>query len=342
MLIGSPFCAPLSENDRAVVHAARGVGVAEDNGGPPLPRRAPGTKRGPGTGPLARPVLSDSDLQRIRAALDSAHAQAPAPPAERPARLPRRVRDTSKASQAPAHTARPESPAALLPTRPKKAPTEPAPAVPPPRPGEVAEETRGQPDATAQPGPAAGAPAGPQLVPAQRAPAEEREERQDHPDEDKASPEQETASQEKVPAVPKDGQAGLEKAQLHGTRALPRRPKPAAQETPPSRPQPAPPKPAPPTAPASPPSPARTRKRGRGRAIITGSAIATLVLLSAGSALLLTRHAGTAKASPERQRGGSGPRPRRGLGGRTGRPGWPDFVRSTDVPGAPGTRRSRC
>ncbi len=270
--------------------------MAEDNGGPPLPRREPGTKRGPGTGPLIRPVLSDSDLQRIRAALDSAQAQAPTPPAERPAPLPRRVRDTSGANQPPAHTARPGLPAALLPTRPKKAPTEPAPAVPPPRPGQVAEETRGQPDATAQPRPAAAAPAGPRLVPAQRAPAEKREERQDHPDEDKASPEHETASREEVPAVPKNAQASLEKAQLHGTRALARRPKPAAQETPPSPTQPAPPKPAPPTAPASPPPPARPRKRGRGRAIITGSAIATLVLLSAGSALLLTRHAGTTKA----------------------------------------------
>ena len=269
--------------------------MAEDKGGPPLPRREPGTKRGPGTGPLTRPVLSDSDLQRIRAALDSAQAQAPAPPFERPAPLHRRVRDASKANQPPAHTARPELPAALLPTRPKKAPTEPAPAVPPPRPGDVAEETGGQPDATAQPGPAA-APAGPQLVPAQRAPAEERDQRQDHPGEDKASPEQETASREAVLAAPKNGQAGLGKAQLHGTRALARRPKPAAQETPPPPPQPAPPKSAPPTAPASPPPPARPRKRGRGRAIITGSAIATLVLLSAGSALLLTRHAGTTKA----------------------------------------------
>src|SRR5205823_14502798 len=114
----------------------------EDTGGPHLPRRVPGTKRGPGTGPLTRPVLSDADLRRIRAALDSAQAQAPAPAPERPAPLPRRARDASKANQPPAHTARPESPAALLPTRPKKAPAEPAPAVPPPRPGVVTEETR--------------------------------------------------------------------------------------------------------------------------------------------------------------------------------------------------------
>ena len=49
--------------------------MAEDKGGPLLPRREPGTKRRPGTGPLTRPVLSESDLQRIRAALDSAPAR---------------------------------------------------------------------------------------------------------------------------------------------------------------------------------------------------------------------------------------------------------------------------
>jgi len=263
--------------------------VAEDKGGPPLPRRMPGTKRGPGTGPLARPVLSESDLQRIRAALDSAQAQASAPPAERPASLPRRVPGVSKGSEPPARTARPERPAAFLSTRPKKAPAEPPPAVPPPGPGEVTEETERQPDVTAEPE-AAATSAGPQLVPAQRAPAEEREEWQDRPDEEKASPERETARKEEVPAVQKNGRAGLEKAQLHGTRALTRRQKPAPPETPPPPPKPAPTAPVPPLLPAGP------RKRGRGRAIITGSAIATLVLLSAGSALLLTQHAGPAKA----------------------------------------------
>ena len=160
----------------------------------------------------------------------------------------------------------------------------------------MTEETSRQPDVTAQPEPTTATPAGPRLVPAQRAPAEEREERQDRRDEDKASPEQETASREEVPAVPKNGQASLEKAQLHGTKALPRRPKPAPPETPPPPPKPVAPQSAPSAVPASPPAPARPRKRGRGRAIITGSAIITLVLLSAGSALLLTRHAGTTKA----------------------------------------------
>jgi hypothetical protein len=216
--------------------------VAEDQGGPPLPRRVPGTKRGPGTGPLTRPELSDSDLQRIRAALASAQAQASAPPAERPTTLPRRVPDVGNESEPPARAARP-APAALLPTRRKKTPTEPPPAVPAPRPSQVTEETKRQPEVTAEP---------------------------------------------------------LEKAQLHGTRALTRRPEPAPAATQPSPPKPAQPKSAPPAAPASPPVPARPRKRGRGRAIITGGAIATLVLLSAGSsALLLTRHSGPARTRPD-------------------------------------------
>jgi hypothetical protein len=275
--------------------------VAEDKDGPPLPRRMPRTKRGPGAGPLARPVLSESDLQRIRAALDSAQARAPAPPAERPAPLPRRVPGVSNGSEPPAHTARPELPAAFLPTRPKKAPTEPPPAAPAPRPGKATEETERQPDVTAEPG-AAATSAGPQLVPAQRAHAEEREERQDRPDEEKTSPGRETAgreetgTKEEVPAVQQNGQASLEKAQLHGTKALTRRPKSAPSEAPPPPPKPAPPKSAPPTAPAPPPVPVHPRKRGRGRVIITSSAIATLVLLSAGSALLLTQHAGPRKA----------------------------------------------
>jgi hypothetical protein len=272
--------------------------VAEDNGGSPLPRRVPGTKRGPGTGPLVRPALSDSDLKRIRTALDSEQAQASAqpqaPPAEQPVALPRRAPGASKPSEPHAHTALPKSRTSLLPTRPKKAPKEPPPAVPAPRSSEVTEEASRQPDATGQPEPTTATATGPRLVPAQRAPAEEREERQDQ-DGEKASPEQKTASREEVPAAQRNGQASLEKAQLHGTKALPRRPRPAPPETPPP-PTPVLSKPAPPTAPASPPAPARPPKRGRGRAIITGSAIITLVLLATGSALLLTRHAGTAEA----------------------------------------------
>jgi hypothetical protein len=240
--------------------------VAEDKGGSPLPRRVPGTKRGPGTGPLARPALSESDLQRIRAALDSVQAQAraPAPPNERPAPLPRRTRRADSGTEPPAHTPLPELPAAFLPTRPKEAPTKPPPGVPAPRPGEATEETNRQPDVTAEPESDDAAPADPQLIPAQRAPAEQREV-QGQPDEEKVGPERDKAS--------------------------------AKQET-------ASPKSAPPTAPASPPVPARPRKRGRGCAIITGSAIATLVLLSAGSsALLLTRHSGPARTRPDASTG---------------------------------------
>ena len=220
--------------------------MAEDKGGSPLPRRVPGTKRGPGTGPLARPALSESDLHRIRAALDSVQAQASAPPAERPTTLPRRVPDVGNESDPPARTARP-APAALLPARRKKTPTEPPPAVPAPRPSQVTEETKRQPEVTAEP---------------------------------------------------------LEKAQPHGTRALTRPPEPAPAATQPSPPKPAQPESAPPTAPASPPVPARPQKRGRGCAIITGSAIAMLVLLSAGSsALLLTRHSGPARTRPDASTG---------------------------------------
>src|SRR5215831_3758313 len=276
------------------MHATRGAGVAEDKGGSPLPRRVPGTKRGPGTGPLARPVLSDSDLHLIRAALDSAQAQVPAPAAELSAPLPQRAPEAGNGSEPSVPIGRVELPAAFLHTPPKKARTESPPAVPAPRPGAGTEETERRPDAAAQPGQAP--PAGPPLVPAQRAPAEERDEQQDQPEEEKASPEQEKASRKEAPAVPANGQASLGKAQLHGTKALTRRPKQAAPETPPPPPRAAPPKPAPPTAPAPTPAPAGPRKRGRGRAIITGSAIVTLVLLSAGSALLLTRHGDTTTA----------------------------------------------
>jgi hypothetical protein len=84
-----------------------------------------------------------------------------------------------------------------------------------------------------------------------------------------------------------------------GPSLVPAQRAPAPPETSPPPPKPAPPKPAPPMAPAFPMVLAHPRNRGRGRAIITGSAIATLVLLSAGSALLLTRHTGTADARPD-------------------------------------------
>src|SRR2546430_1975891 len=129
--------------------AARGLAVAQDNGVPPLPRRAPGAERRPGSGPLARPVLSSSDLDRIRAALDMAGnrepAQAdadvlPAPPASGPAGV------TDEISAPP--------------------------------------DTAGQP-APAQPEAARAVPAGAKLVPAQRPPTEHW---LDHPDRETASP----------------------------------------------------------------------------------------------------------------------------------------------------------
>jgi hypothetical protein len=149
----------------------------------------------------------------------------------------------------------------------------------------VTEETGTRPDAAGQPKPLTARTAGPQVVPLQRPPAEQPD-RQDHRDGETASPKQETASRDKVPADQTDGQADLGTAQLHRTRALPRRPKPSAPE-------------APPTVPPSPPGPARPRKRaGRGRVIITSSAILTLVFISGSAAVLLTRHAGTTRTRP--------------------------------------------
>jgi hypothetical protein len=102
--------------------------VAEDRGATPLPRRAPGAGRGQGARPLKRPALSESELQRMRAALDSAHAEADAPPAKPPAPLPRRAPDESNRTDPSPSTARLEPPAPLLPT-PRQAPLEPPPAV---------------------------------------------------------------------------------------------------------------------------------------------------------------------------------------------------------------------
>ena len=134
-----------------------------------------------------------------------------------------------------------------------EAPTEPFPAVPAPRPGGVTEKAREQPDAAAQPGPATVPAAEPQVIPAQRRPADAQrrppaEAQQppadaqrapadaqrpaaeqhpggtDSPDEKTASPEQATASRDEVPSHQKNGQAGLGKPQLHGTKGLARRP----------------------------------------------------------------------------------------------------------------------
>ena len=85
----------------------------------------------------------------------------------------------------------------------------------------MTEEAERQPEVTAEPGPAAATAAGPRLVPAQRAPAEEREERQDHPDEDKASPEQEKASRKPERPVRKRSGRPEERAGRPGEGAAP-------------------------------------------------------------------------------------------------------------------------
>ena len=247
--------------------------MAEDKGGSPLPQRVPGTKRGPGTGPLTRPELSDSDLQRIRAALDSAQAQASAPPAERPASLPRRVPDVGNESGPPARKARPELPAALLPTRRKKTRTEPAPAVPAPRPSQVTQEAERQPEVTAEPGPAAADGSWPSAGPRSAGPSGGAGRAARSPGRGEGQPGAGDGEPEARPAGTEEGAgppratAGLGKAQLHGTRALPRRPKLAPPETPPPPPKPAPPRSAPPPVPASPP-PAH---RGSGAAAVPSS-----------------------------------------------------------------------
>ena len=106
--------------------------VAEDSRVPPLPQRVPGRNRGSGTGPLLPPVvLSESVLQRIRAALDGAadlddaedktsplqdaaegkvSSRQNAATSERPASLSRPVRDPGRGPEPPVGTVRPRWP----------------------------------------------------------------------------------------------------------------------------------------------------------------------------------------------------------------------------------------
>jgi hypothetical protein len=123
----------------------------------------------------------------MRAALDSAHAEADAPPAKPPAPLPRRAPDQSKGTEPLPSTAQPELPASLLPT-PRQAPPEPPPAVPAARSSLVTEETGRQPDAADRPRSATARTAEPQIVPAQRAPAERQPDGPDHRNEATAPP----------------------------------------------------------------------------------------------------------------------------------------------------------
>ena len=242
--------------------------MAQDNGVPPLPRRVPGQRR-PGGGPLARPALSESDLDRIRAALDKAEnepAQADmavlsAPPASGPATVADEI-------GAPADTA-----------------------------AQPAAATAAQP-AAAEPEAAGAVPADSKLVPAQRPPAEQRP---DHQDEETESPQgmqpaspaptrpgNGQASLEQMPVRQRNGQASPEQVapQQGNGQARPGRARPR-----PARAPDRPPNLAPPKTLAPPGGPSRPRRRGRLRRAVTGGAIVVLFLLSAGSAFLLTRHA---------------------------------------------------
>ncbi len=263
--------------------------MAENSGGAALPRRVPGDKRGPGirhTGQSVPPVLSEQDLQRIRAALDAAGNEASPPEdtatADRPASLPRRVQDAGNGPKPPARVVRQELPTSLLRSSSGEAPTEPFPPVPAPGREGVTEEPGVQLDTAARPGPALAVQAGSKLVPAQRPQAEPQPDRQDR-DEEMASP-------EKAPAHQENGQASPGKAQRRRAEALARPPKPA----PPPRQKTS--------------RPPRLAHRSRG---ITGGLVLMLVVFSAGSlAYSLTRHAGSptrhsgtvkakARASPE-------------------------------------------
>jgi hypothetical protein len=217
-------------------------------------------------------VLSSSDLDRIRAALDMAGNREPA-----------------------------QADADVLPASAASGP------------GGVTDEISVPPDNVGQPAPAAAAqpeaasavPADANMVAAQRPPAEHW---LDHRDEETAGPQGKQVASP-APAHQENGQAsrqqaavGWGKGRANPERVAPRqgngqaslgkaRPRPAPA---PARP----PKPAPPTAPASPRRPSRLRRLGRPIRVVTGGAIVMLFLLSAGSAFLLTRHAGMRTATP--------------------------------------------
>ena len=133
--------------------------MAEDSRDPPLPRRVPGDRRKPGTGPAAPLVLPESVIQRIRAALDAvgdeASPQEDAARTEQPASLPERVPGANNGPAPPEEMARPQVPASLLRSQPDEASTDEFPAVPAYTSSGVAGEIGVQPDIT---GPPAAAP----------------------------------------------------------------------------------------------------------------------------------------------------------------------------------------
>ena len=253
---------------------SRGLAVADDSRVPSLPRRVPGDKRRPGTGPVAPLVLSEADIQRIRNALDAVGEQASpendAAPVERPSSLPRRVPKTSGHGPpvaAPTPAAQPVPSPFLSASLSAEALTKEPQAIPAARAGGVTEEIKARPDVTAPLEPATAVPADPTLVPAQDPPAEPQPGQQDRRDE-------ETASPEKVPPHPENGPASRRKARAPRTKARTRPPKPSM-------------------ALATQAKPSRLRKRGRRSRGATVGVVVVTALLSAGSlAFVLTRHTG--------------------------------------------------
>jgi hypothetical protein len=237
--------------------------VADDSRAPPLPRRMPGNRQKPGTGPAEPLVLPESVIQGIRDALDSAGEEAspqdPTVPAKRLSSLPRRISSAS-GHEPPAAAAQPVSSPSLPSSASAEVLTHPLPD----RAGGVTEEITVQPDTAAQPEPSTAEPAPPQSVPVQRP------ERQDRRDE-------ETSGPEKAPAPQKNRQADGGKARVRRTNPLTR-----------------PPKPAPPKALAPPSGPSRPQEQAPRNRRMTIGVILAVVLLSAGSlAFVLTRHAAT-------------------------------------------------
>jgi hypothetical protein len=265
-------CSPVLRGSRSR-SLPGGLAVADDSRVPALPRRVPGDKRRPGTGPVARLVLSEADIQRIRDALDAVGGQASpqndAAPVERPSSLPRRVPKTSghgPPAAAPAPAAQPVQSPFLPPSLSAESLTEPQ-GIPAARASEVTEEIKPRPDVTAPPEPATAVPADPTLVPAQDPPGEQQPGQQDRRDEETASPEQ-------VPGHPENGRASQGKARARRTKARTRPPKPSMALATLAKPSP-------------------LRKRGRRSPGVNVGVVVVTALLSAGSlAFVLTRHAG--------------------------------------------------
>jgi hypothetical protein len=261
-------CSPVLRGSRSR-SLPGGLAVADDSRVPALPRRVPGDKRRPGTGPVARLVLSEADIQRIRDALDAVGEQASpqndAAPVERPSSLPRRVPKTSGHGP-PAPVAQPVPSPFLSASISAEALTEPQ-GIPAARASEVTEEIKARPDVTAPPEPATAVPADPMLVPAQDPPGEEQPGQQDRRDEETARPEQ-------VPAHPENGHASRGKARARRTKARTLPPKQSMGL-------------------ATLAKPSRLRRRDRRSRGVTVGVVVVTALLSAGSlAFVLTRHTG--------------------------------------------------